>query len=261
MAEWFSIEVFSGDKLPASAWRYSYEDALTEAAASSGAVYWDWHDSAYGVVFEVCFAADDQWAAFRALPTVVAALDAVPDPVNGLLVYRGRGGAAGSRKPRSPRPAPGAAALESRRSGRYPPLPAGKGRTVRPSRGDAACLGGPAEPARPATTSAPAPASRSAYPGADNSNNRPVWTPVAGVDGGPRRSERHSKGVKPTRGWRGRRCRAPQRAPASEDSAGPASPRVPGAKRRGSRAAKPDGQTTTRELQGVRGIGLYPPGK
>jgi hypothetical protein len=112
MAEWFSIEVFSGDKLPASAWRYSYEDALTEAAVTSGALYWDWHDSQYGVVFEVCFATDEQWAAFRALPTVRGALDAVPDPVNGLLIYRGRGGAAGSRKPRSPKPAPGAAALE-----------------------------------------------------------------------------------------------------------------------------------------------------
>jgi len=112
MAEWWSIEVFSGDKLPASAWRYSYEDVLTEAAVTHGALYWDWYDSQYGVVFEVCFASDDQWAAFRALPTVRGALDAVPDPVNGLLVYRGRGGAAGSRKPRKPKPAPGAASLE-----------------------------------------------------------------------------------------------------------------------------------------------------
>jgi hypothetical protein len=112
MAEWFTIEVFSADKLPASAWRYSYEDALTEAAAASGALYWDWHDSQYGVVFEVCFVTDDQWETFRALPVVVGALDAVPDPVNGLLVYRGRGGAAGARKPRSPQPAPSAAALE-----------------------------------------------------------------------------------------------------------------------------------------------------
>ena len=63
MAEWFSIEVFSGDKLPASAWRYSYEDVLTEAAATSGALYWDWHDSQYGVVFEVSFETDDQWLA------------------------------------------------------------------------------------------------------------------------------------------------------------------------------------------------------
>ncbi len=41
-----------------------------------------------------------------------AALDGVPDPVNGLLIYRGRGGAAGGTKPRKPKPAPGAAALE-----------------------------------------------------------------------------------------------------------------------------------------------------
>jgi hypothetical protein len=112
MAEWWSIEVFSGDKLPASQWRYAYEDALTEAAVTHGALYWDWYDSQYGVVFEVCFATDEQWAAFRRLPTVRGALDAVPDPVSGLLIYRGRGGAAGSRSPRKPKPAPGAAALE-----------------------------------------------------------------------------------------------------------------------------------------------------
>jgi hypothetical protein len=112
MAEWWSIEVFSGDKLPAGAWRSSYEDALTEAAVTHGALYWDWHDSQYGVVFEVCFATDEQWEAFRALGVVKGALDAVPDPVNGLLVYRGRGGAAGSRHPRKPKPAPSAAALE-----------------------------------------------------------------------------------------------------------------------------------------------------
>jgi hypothetical protein len=43
---------------------------------------------------------------------VRAALDGVPDPVNGLLIYRGRGGAAGGTMPRKPKPAPGAAALE-----------------------------------------------------------------------------------------------------------------------------------------------------
>jgi hypothetical protein len=112
MAEWWSIEVFSGDKLPASAWRYSYEDTLTEAAVTHGALYWDWHDSQYGVVFEVCFATDEQWEAFRALTSVKGALDAVPDPASGLLIYRGRGGAAGSRDPRKPKPAPSAAALE-----------------------------------------------------------------------------------------------------------------------------------------------------
>jgi hypothetical protein len=112
MAEWWSIEVFSGDKLPASGWRYAYEDELTEAAITHGAMYYEWHDTEYGVIFEVLFHDDEQWEAFRALPAVRAALDGVPDPVNGLIVYRGRGGAAGSRKPIKPKPAPGAAALE-----------------------------------------------------------------------------------------------------------------------------------------------------
>ncbi len=112
MAEWWSIEVFSGDRLPASGWRYAYEDELTEAAITHGALYYEWADTQYGVIFEALFARDEQWEAFRALPAVRAALDAVPDPVRGLLIYRGRGGAAGSRSPRKPRPAPGAAALE-----------------------------------------------------------------------------------------------------------------------------------------------------
>lgn len=112
MAEWWSIEVFHGDTLPASRWKDAYEDSLTEAAVTNGAQYWEWREFSYGVVFEVCFATDDQWEAFRNLPAVRAALDSVPDPVNGLLVYRGRGGAAGGRKPRKPKPAPSAAALE-----------------------------------------------------------------------------------------------------------------------------------------------------
>jgi hypothetical protein len=66
------------------------------------------------VVLEVSFAEEADWLRFRGLPAVRAALDGVPDPVNGLLVYRGRGGSSGSRSPRRPRPAPtaGAMALE-----------------------------------------------------------------------------------------------------------------------------------------------------
>jgi hypothetical protein len=112
MAEWWSIEVFSGDKLTAAGWRYAYEDELTEAAITNGALYYEWHDSEYGVIFEVLFPGDSEWESFRGLPAVRAALDGVPDPVNGLLIYRGRGGAAGGTKPRKPKPAPGAAALE-----------------------------------------------------------------------------------------------------------------------------------------------------
>jgi hypothetical protein len=112
MAEWWTVEVFSGEKLPASGWRYAYEDELTEAAITHGAMYYEWHDSQYGVIFEILFPSDAEFEAFRELPAVRAALEAVPDPVNGLLIYRGRGGAAGGTKPRKPKPAPSAAALE-----------------------------------------------------------------------------------------------------------------------------------------------------
>ena len=75
MAEWWSIEVFSGDKLPASGWRYAYEDELTEAAITHGALYYEWHDTQHGVIFEVLFPTDDQWEAFRALPGGIACDD------------------------------------------------------------------------------------------------------------------------------------------------------------------------------------------
>jgi hypothetical protein len=111
MAEWWSIEVFHGE-FRASRWQESYSQALIEAAISHGAVDWSWIERPSGVVFEACFTDDARWEAFRALPAVRAALDAVPDPVNGLLVYRGRGGGAGAPSPRRPRPTAGAGAVE-----------------------------------------------------------------------------------------------------------------------------------------------------
>jgi hypothetical protein len=110
MAEWWSIEVLHG---PVSAfrWQEQHDSALIEAALTNGAVDGTWHADRWGVAFEVCFASEDQWDAFRALPAVRAALDAVPDPVGGLLIYRGRGGGAGIREPREPKPAPSASAV------------------------------------------------------------------------------------------------------------------------------------------------------
>jgi hypothetical protein len=110
MAEWWSIEVLHGGELSAFLWQEQHDSALIEAALTNGAVDGSWHAGTWGVVFEVLFRSAEQWEAFRALPIVRAALDAVPDPVNGLLVYRGRGGGADARKPRRPRPAPAASA-------------------------------------------------------------------------------------------------------------------------------------------------------
>src|SRR5258708_3177227 len=95
MAEWWSIEVFDSQIQAALSWKDSYRSQLVESAITRGAIEWAWIEHRHGVVFEVCFADEARWDAFRTLPGVQAALDAVPDPVNGGLVYRGRGGGAG----------------------------------------------------------------------------------------------------------------------------------------------------------------------
>jgi len=98
-------------ELSAFRWQEQHDSALIEAALTNGATDGSWHADRWGVVFEVQFETEEQWEAFRSLPIVLAALDSVPDPVNGLLIYRGRGGGAGERKPRKLKPAPGAATV------------------------------------------------------------------------------------------------------------------------------------------------------
>ncbi len=103
MTSWYSIEVLDGAS-SSSVWAEAYRDSLMEAAVTSGASDWAWHRHTWGVVFEVCFADEDAWDRYVGLSIVKAALDAVPDPLTGLIVYQGRGGSSGSRLPRHPRP-------------------------------------------------------------------------------------------------------------------------------------------------------------
>jgi len=110
VAEWWSIEVLHGE-VSAFRWQEQHDSALIEAALTNGVRDGAWHADRWGVVFEVLFGTEEQWEAFRSLPVVRAALDAVPDPVNGLLIYRGRGGAAGAREPHRPKPAPSSGAV------------------------------------------------------------------------------------------------------------------------------------------------------
>ena len=109
---WMSIEVLHGE-LSAERWQDAYGSFLAEAAVTNGARDWSWHRDHWGVVFQVAFPDEDAWDRFRHLPAVVAALDAVPDRVNGLLIYRGRGGSSGRVVPHRPIPhaGSGAAAL------------------------------------------------------------------------------------------------------------------------------------------------------
>lgn len=108
-----SIEVLDGE-FSARLWAEAHGDSLVEAALHEGVIEWNWQHFDWGSVLDVEFADEQAWERFRANPAVVAALDAVPDRVSGLLIYRGRGGTSAPREPRHPRPlaGAGAAALE-----------------------------------------------------------------------------------------------------------------------------------------------------
>lgn len=109
-APWWSIEVMHG-KVSAFRWQEQHDSALIEAALANGARDGAWHADRRGVAFEVLFDTEEQREAFLGLPLVRAALDAVPDPVNGLLIRRARSGGPGTPEPRRPKPAPGPAAV------------------------------------------------------------------------------------------------------------------------------------------------------
>ena len=106
MSDWYSIEVFDGST-SAGLWAGAYGDALVESALLAGAKDWSWHYHSWGVVLEVEFKDAASWEAWKSLPGTQAALDAVPDPLSGLIVYRGRGGSSGASSPRRPRPLAG----------------------------------------------------------------------------------------------------------------------------------------------------------
>lgn len=110
---WLTIEVQDGRE-PASLWRAGRGEALTEAAITHGATDWTWHTPRWGVILEIAFADETAREAYRGLPAVQAALDAVPDPVRGLYVYPGRGGGGflRARRPRRPAPVADAVAVE-----------------------------------------------------------------------------------------------------------------------------------------------------
>jgi len=112
MGMWFSIEVLDGVS-SAALWQEVHGDTLVEAAFTAGATDWSWHRHSWGTVLELEVQDEEAWERFRAALAVQTALDAVPDPVSGLIVYRGRGGSAGRSQPRKPRPliGSGAAAL------------------------------------------------------------------------------------------------------------------------------------------------------
>jgi len=102
--DWWSIEIMVAERAETSAasWRAAHAPSLTESLVTNRARQWMWTEHTWGVVLEVAFGSEEHWLAWRALPGTQAALDAVPDPVAGLLVHRGHGGACGAYVPRVP---------------------------------------------------------------------------------------------------------------------------------------------------------------
>lgn len=112
MEFWLTIEIYHGEVSSADRCRDDRGKSLIEVAITNAAREWQWHDPRWGVILEILFDNEQTRDAFRDLPAVIAALDAVPDPVSGLLVYTGRGGGSGAAQPRRPRPTPAAGAAE-----------------------------------------------------------------------------------------------------------------------------------------------------
>jgi hypothetical protein len=96
----------------ASLWSEAHGDNLVEAALLSGASDWQWHRLTWGVVLELEFEDEAAWERFRSQLAVQTALESVPDPVSGLIVYQGRGGSAATDVPRRPRPLIGSGSAE-----------------------------------------------------------------------------------------------------------------------------------------------------
>lgn len=107
-----AIEILDAS-FPASSWQRAYGDALTNAAMSWSGLDWDWREFSWGLAFFVAFPSEAEYEQWRTMPAVVAALDAVPDPVNGLVFHRGWSGTSGSGEPLRPRPHAGAGAAEA----------------------------------------------------------------------------------------------------------------------------------------------------
>jgi hypothetical protein len=108
-----SIEIFNGS-YAAQLWADKHVDSFIETAIIHGAIDWDRKKTAWGVAIEIEFDSELQWKEFRNAAAIRVLLDNAPDPVNGVLIYRGRSldGGSTARRPKKPRSDAGGAAID-----------------------------------------------------------------------------------------------------------------------------------------------------
>jgi hypothetical protein len=127
VSHWLSIEIFNG-AYAARIWADTNGDALIESAVTSDAVDWEVRRTAWGVVFEVAFRTELECDRFKALDAVKSAIQTMPDPKNGVIIYKGRSTDSGFGTPRRPRPkldsGSSALALPFEKAPVFEPLPA-----------------------------------------------------------------------------------------------------------------------------------------
>ncbi|MBP2327371.1 hypothetical protein JOF56_007756 [Kibdelosporangium banguiense] len=82
---WLLIEVLDGE-VPASEWRRVHGGTFLDAAIADRAVRWSWRAHGRGVVFEIAFRTERIRDEFRHRQSIKAALEAVPDPRDGLTI-------------------------------------------------------------------------------------------------------------------------------------------------------------------------------
>ena len=74
MPEWLTIEVLDGEGPGVGVAPGALRRPRRGGRHERGPLYWEWHDTRWGVVLELVFADDDRLEDYRALPVVRAAL-------------------------------------------------------------------------------------------------------------------------------------------------------------------------------------------
>jgi hypothetical protein len=105
------FEISDTSRPPAHDWAGTWLEGMLNDARRSGSTAEEVTELGTVLIIELSFPSADEWRGFRDEPRTLRALHQVPDPVEGLQIYRWFGEGSRDREPRSPRPASGTGAV------------------------------------------------------------------------------------------------------------------------------------------------------